>query len=122
MTDQGDHCSAAQSHLDAKAGGHWWDVQGAEPPEWYTEQLHSGTVVEDAPQRCESVPTPDVPDPVPWEQYQYYSCDGCGWPCLEHEESEASAAGTCWYCYWDGSLPDGRTLVKTPDRATESNG
>lgn len=113
-------CPEAKAHQTARKGGHWWDVQDGQPPEWYLQSFHAETVVDSAPQRCEAVPTPDVPEQVPWSEYCWFTCAGCGWPCIEHQDSDAALEERCWHCLHDPSLPDGRDLVKTPSRAVDT--
>jgi hypothetical protein len=114
-------CPDALAHQTARKGGHWWDEHGDQPPEWYVESAHANTVADDVPQRCEAVSTPDVPESVPWTEYRFYACAGCGWPCIEHQDSDASKSDRCWYCLQpDAPLPDGRKVVKKPQRAAKT--
>lgn len=95
-------------HIRSKNGGHWWQYFDVELPEYVRQ-----TVSDEAPQRCETVPTPPVPDEVEWTEYEYYRCDGCYWACIEHQDSAAYEANQCWYCLRGGEIPDGRKNVKT---------
>lgn len=93
-------------------GAHWWLDHDVEAPDWYVERFGASTVTDEAPQRCTNVPTPEVPDEVPWTEYTWYRCDGCGWSCIEHEDSEAAQKDLCWCCVAGEELPDGRDITE----------
>lgn len=60
---------------------------------------------------------PDVPDRVDWERYVWYQCAGCGWPCINREDSEAAEADRCWSCATDSrTLRDGRLSANQPEQ------
>jgi hypothetical protein len=104
---------AYQAKRGWKLSGHWWEShEDAEPPEWYVDQQGYSTVTDEAPQRCDRVPTPEVPEQVPWPQYTWYTCDGCGWPCIEHEDSEAAQDSLCWCCIAGEDLPHGTDITE----------
>lgn len=103
-----------EKHQASYAFGYCWTLhEGAEPPEWYVEQRGAGTVVDEAPQRCEDAHAPPVPEDVEWSAYTWYSCSGCGWPCINREDSAPAEEGVCWNCLTSSrTLPDGREIVK----------
>lgn len=98
--EPGEKDAEAMHHLRShfQSGGHWWDCHGHDPPDWYAEQFAVETVADDAPQRCTDAEAPPVPEVVDWSAHRWYCCNGCGWPCINHEDSEAAQADSCWNC------------------------
>ena len=97
----------ARLHHESTAGGRWWVRFGAEKPEY-----DHHTVDDTAPQRCETVWTPPVPDEIEWTEYERYTCESCQWTCINRRDSAACEESLCWYCLQDGDLPNTAKIVK----------
>lgn len=82
-------------HLGRNHGGHWWQPDDEEPPEWYFNQLVPESTRHDSPSQDRA---PDLPDDLDWTDYRSYNCVICQDTCINRTDSEASENNECWAC------------------------